>query len=262
MMSRVFGRGSQGNLAVMTRRLLDRQSSLIHYLTSGAAIFNDADRQPAHPALRGIDRRLLGIEARFSFEKRMEKIAAVFPRTFDLLGAHWEMLVREFVEACPPFDIGRLENARQFFDFLSACWRRELPAPPHLPDVAACELAFATARMVAEDRSPDEKNRPAGAQQPQVRRSRAVILLRSTHDIQPLFENASATGPPIARDVPLAIVAQASIDHPKILEIAPEVFDLLGSLGDWVDQAIFDEWEDAGQLITDLAIAGLVEKRR
>jgi hypothetical protein len=243
----------------MTRRLLDRQSSLIRYLTSGAAIFNDAEPQPVEPALQGIDLGLLGIEARFSFEKRMEKIAAVFPRTFDLLGAHRETLVRDFAEACPPFDIGRLENARQFFDFLSACWRREPPAPSHLPDVAACELAFAAARMVAEDRSPDEKNGPKRARRSQVRRSRAVVLLRSTHDIQPLFENAPGTEPPIARDVPLAIVAQASVDHPKILEIAPELLDLLGSLDDWVDQAIFDEWEDAGQLITDLATAGLVE---
>ena len=243
----------------MTRRLLDRQSSLIRYLTSSAAIFNDAEPQPFDPALLGIDRRLLGIEARFSFEKRMEKIAAVFPLTFDLLGAHREMLVREFVEACPPFNIGRLENARQFLDFLTARWRREPPAPPHLPDVAACELAFAAARVTVEDRLPDEKNHPAGAQQPQVRRSRAVVLLRSTHDIRPLFEHASDAGPPIARDVPLAIVAQASADHPKILEIAPEVFDLLASLDKWVDQAVFDEWEDAGKLITDLATAGLVE---
>jgi hypothetical protein len=245
----------------MTRRLLDRQSSLIHYLTSGAAIFNDAELQSVEPALQGIDRRLLGIEARFSFAKRMDKIAAVFPRTFDLLGARREMLVKEFVEACPPFDIGRLENARQFFDFLTARRRREPPAPPHLPDVAACELAFAAARINVEDRSPVEKNRPGGARLPQVRRSPAVVLLRTTHDIRPLFEDASDAGPPIARDVPLAIVAQASADHPKIFELAPEVFDLLGSLGEWVDQALLDESEDAGELITDLAAAGLVEIR-
>src|SRR5207344_1433911 len=98
----------------MTRRLRDRQSSLIHYLTSGAAIFDNSDHQPVDPALRGIDRRLLGIEARFSFEKRMEKIAAVFPRTLELLVADHDTLFREFVEACPPFAIGRLENARQF----------------------------------------------------------------------------------------------------------------------------------------------------
>ena len=246
----------------MTRRLLDRQSSLLAYLTSGATIFDDAEPQCVDPALQGIDLRLLGIEARFSFEKRMEKIAAVFPLTFDALGGHREGLVREFVETCPPFNIGRLENARQFFDFLSARWRREPPAPPHLPDVAACELAFESARIATEDRLTDKRHRLAGTSVPQVRRSRAVVLLRSAHDIRPLFENASDTEPPIARDVRLAIVAQTSVGHPEVLEIAPEVFDLLDSLNSWVDQVAFDEWEDTGKLITDLATAGLVEIRR
>jgi hypothetical protein len=252
----------------MPRRLLDRQSSLIRYLTSGAAIFGDAE--PVEPSLQGIDRRLLGIEARFSFEKRMDKIAAVFPLTFDLLGARRETLVREFVEACPPFDISRLTNARQFFDFLTARWRREPPAPPHLPDVAACELACTAACVAAEGRLPDEENLPAAARRPRVRRSPAVVLMRSTHDIRPLFENASGEGlpehvpksAPVARNVPLAIVAQPSVDHPKIFELSPAVFDLLGSLDDWVDEAAFDEWEDGGKLVTDLAAAGLIEISR
>jgi len=246
----------------MTKRLLDRQSSLLAYLTSGAAIFGDAEPQGVDPALQGIDLRLLGIEARFSFEKRMEKIAAIFPLTFDALGGHRERLVREFAETRPPFNIGRLENARQFFDFLSARWCSEPPAPAHLPDVAACELAFESARIATEDRLADKRNRPAGASVPQVRRSPAVVLLRSAHDIRPLFENASDAEPPIARDMPLAIVAQASAAPPRIFELAPEIFDLLGSLDEWVDQAIFDECEDAGQLISDLATAGLVEIRR
>ena len=37
--------------------------------------------------LQGIDRGMLHLEARFSHEKRMEKIAAVFPVTFALIGA-------------------------------------------------------------------------------------------------------------------------------------------------------------------------------
>jgi len=247
----------------MTKRLLDRQSRLIHYLTSGGAIFNDADHLGVDPVLRGIDRHLLGIEARFSFEKRMEKIAAVFPLTFDLLGASQATLVRKFVESCPPFDIGSVENARQFYEFLSVRWRRRPPRPPHLPDVAACELAFAAARVLAEDHSAgEEKSSPrAPAPRPSVRRSRAVVLLRSAHDIQPLFENTSEAINPIARDVPLAIVAQASADPPKIFELAPAIFDLLGSLDDWVDQATFDEWEDARKMIADLANVGLVEVR-
>jgi hypothetical protein len=248
----------------MVKRLLDRQSRLIRYLTSGGAIFDDAERGPTDPVLRGIDRHLLGIEARFSFEKRMEKIAAVFPLTFDLLGTSQERLVREFVEACPPFDIGRMENARQFHEFLSARWRREPPMPRHLPDVAALELAIATVRVVAGDRPPGEEEPSARrrATRASVRRSPAVVLLRTAHDIRPLFENASEVGDPVARDVALAIVAQASLNAPEIFELAPAVFELLGSLDDWVDQAAFEEWENARKMVADLANAGLVEVLR
>src|SRR4051794_37897459 len=98
--------------ASMTRRLLDRQVRLLEYLTSGEAIFRDNRKGTIDPALQGIDRGMLDIEARFSHEKRMEKIAAVFPVTFDLLGAGLDGIVRNFVEACPPSDISRIENAR------------------------------------------------------------------------------------------------------------------------------------------------------
>ena len=86
-----------------SKRLLQRQVSLLRYLTSGGAIFGDGG--PLDPDLRGVDGTLLRMEARFSHEKRMEKIAAVFPRTFDLLGSEREALIREFVDACPPADI-------------------------------------------------------------------------------------------------------------------------------------------------------------
>ena len=88
------------------------------------------------------------------------------------------------------------------------------------------------------------------------------MLLRSAHDIRPLFEQASGAEYPIARDVALAIVAPAAADRPEIFELASAVFDLLGSLDDWVDQATFGECEDAANLISDLATAGLVEMRR
>jgi hypothetical protein len=62
----------------MTKRLLDRQARLLEYLTSGDAIFDDGCGGPRDPILQGFDWALLHIEARFSHEKRMEKIAAVF----------------------------------------------------------------------------------------------------------------------------------------------------------------------------------------
>src|SRR5215212_6400802 len=87
----------------MSKRLLDQQTSLLHYLTSGRAIFGSSGL-PIDPALQALDRHRLGLEARFSHEKRMQKIIAVLPRTFALLGS--AALLREFVDACPPREIG------------------------------------------------------------------------------------------------------------------------------------------------------------
>jgi hypothetical protein len=130
----------------MAERLLDRQISLLDYLTSGAAIFGDKRRA----ALVG----LLRLEARFSYEKRMEKIVAVFPNTFELLGADQAAIVREFVRTCPPMDIGHLINARII---------RKLPGSGRLPDGYGCvaiedvnDAATLSARLAAilEDPAP------------------------------------------------------------------------------------------------------------
>jgi hypothetical protein len=130
----------------MAERLLDRQISLLDYLTSGAAIFGDKRRA----ALVG----LLRLEARFSYEKRMEKIVAVFPNTFELLGADQAAIVREFVRTCPPMDIGHLINARII---------RKLPGSGRLPDGYGCvaiedvnDVATLSARLAAilEDPAP------------------------------------------------------------------------------------------------------------
>ena len=122
----------------MTKRLMDRQISLLDYLTSGAAIFGDKRRAALDPALQGLDVGLLRLEARFSYEKRMEKNVGVFPNTFEFLGHDQTAIVREFVRTCPPADIGHLSNARQFHDFLSARWRCRRARPAYLPDVAIC----------------------------------------------------------------------------------------------------------------------------
>jgi hypothetical protein len=242
----------------MAKRLLDRQVSLLHYLTSGGAVFGGKDGGPPDPALQGIDPGLLKLEARFSHDKRMEKIAGVFRRTFELMGDRREMLTRAFIDACPPADIGRLENARQFFDFLSVRWQDEPPTPPYLPDVAACELAFAAARVAVEDRVSIEGLK--GSNNVRIRRAPAVMLLRSAYDIRPVFEDAAGAGEPVKRDTPLAIVPQAGAAQPAIFELAPEVFDLLAALEDWTDRAAFGG--EAGELIADLSTAGLVETGR
>jgi hypothetical protein len=130
----------------MVKRLLDRQVSLVAYLASGAAIFGSDADGPADPALAGFDQGLLQLEARFSHEKRMEKIAGIFSRTLELLGDEQAQVIRTFAERCPSDSIGRIENARQFNGFLIGLWRFRPPPLRYLADVAACELAFAEAR--------------------------------------------------------------------------------------------------------------------
>jgi hypothetical protein len=236
--------------------LLDRQVRLLEYLTSGEAIFDDGRGSLRDPILQGIDRGLLHIEARFSYEKRMDKIAAVFPKTLALLGEDRDAVVREFVDACPPVDIGRLENARQFSDFLISRWGTRRPAPPYLPDVTACEVACAQVRMDA-DSSPAVAKSRTHAGPFEIRRKPGIALLRTRFDIRPIFEDERAEISPIERPVPLAISFQAG--ELGIFELAPEVFDLLAALGSWT---AVDELPDAEGLIADLGEAGLLEERR
>jgi hypothetical protein len=244
----------------MPRRLLDRQVSLLKYLTDGSAIFGERADAALDGALRGIDLRLLHLEARFSHEKRMEKIAAVFPRTFELLGVKRDSIIREFVQACPPADISRIENARQFNEFLHGRWQRQAPNPPYLPDVVACEFALAQVR-VAADCSPTELPKTgAGSRGSGARRSPGVALLRCAYDVRELFEHGSGSIP-IARDTWLAIAVPRHAGEPQIFELDPVAYDLLDALDDWTDAAAFGGAPDANDLLTDLAAAGLLQVR-
>jgi hypothetical protein len=240
----------------VAKRLLHRQARLLEYLTSGDAIFGDGRDVHFDAALQGIDRALLHIEARFSHEKRMEKIAAVFPKTFALLGADRDAIMREFVEACPPVDISRIESALQFRDFLTARWQRQPPAACYLPDVTACELALAQVRIDGDgELTVNAVRTQAGL--PGIRRKPGVVLLSARFDIRPIFEGGSEGANLIERKVPLAIAHHAG--EPRIFELAPEVFDLLAALDRWV---AVDEFPDSDGLIADLTEAGLLEVRR
>src|SRR5882757_1182895 len=77
----------------MARRLFDRQVSLLDYLTSGTAIFGDKGDTSLDRSLEGFDREMLRLEACFSYRKRMEKILAAFPKTFELLGSRQDSIV-------------------------------------------------------------------------------------------------------------------------------------------------------------------------
>jgi hypothetical protein len=239
---------------LMTKRLLSRQTKLLEYLTSGDAIFGSGRSGALDPALRGIDRGLLDLEARFSHEKRMEKIAGVFPATMTLLGEAQDAVVREFADACPPHDISRIDNARQFHDFLIERRKRQAGGPRHLPDVAACELACAQARLQAGAGPRAEPPQP-DTPRPTARRSPGIVLLKTGFDLRAIFEGG-AVHVPAERDTFLA-VAWIS-EGPHILELTPEVFAVLDALDRWIP---IEDLPDADELVAELADAGLLELR-
>jgi hypothetical protein len=245
----------------MTSRLLERQVRLLEFLTSSAAIFGDNDDSSVDLAPQGFDRGLLRLEARFSYEKRMDKIARVFPKTFKLLGGDRDAIVRAFVEAWPPVEMSRLENGCEFYDFLCGRWRSVPPDPPYLRDVAACELACLRVRVGAEERLVEQaQGRPPPRNG--VRRHPGFILLRCAHDIRPIFEGDSAGAAPAKRDVPLVVGSPPSGDQPRVFEVLAAAFDLLAALDDWTDPATFGAAPELKQLIAELAEHGLVEVHR
>src|SRR5260370_38896697 len=178
----------------MAKPLLERQVSLIAHLTSGAAIFGGAGGSA--PALEGIDHALLRVEAKFSYAKRMEKIAAVLPKTFELLGSSRDAHVRAFVERCPPTTLSRLANACQFHRYLVSCWTSQAPDPPYLGDVAAFEIAWANVHADPEHHSSDHATTADRAPGAGVGRCPHVIWLRCAYDIRPIFQPPLPPVPP------------------------------------------------------------------
>jgi hypothetical protein len=242
----------------MSKPLLDRQIELLAYLTSNTAIFGDHRGTPLPGSLRGLDRRRLDLEARFSHQKRMEKIFAVFPETLRLLGADGEAVVRGFTDSCPPLDISRVENARQFHDFLVSMWQQTPPVQPYMPDVAAFELACARAKVQQSLTPVITPSLRAGAIRA-IRRNGSIILLRTRFDIRGLFwdqPGQAINGVLPERPACLAVFSKSGA--PAILELAPEIFDLLGALDEWT---ALDELPGASELATELAEAALLECR-
>jgi hypothetical protein len=249
----------------MTERLFDRQSSLLAYLTSSGAIFGDRDASVG-TSIAGIDCALLRLEARFSHQKRMEKIAAAFPQTFKLLGPGFDRIAREFVESCPPIEIDRLTNARQFHCFLMRRWPQARPEPPYLLDVAGCELACAEVRNAQPFEPLPGRDygiaRPSAICGPAIRRHPAMRLLLCAYDVRPLFEAKGIDEPtvrPPKRDTPLAIVLPPNAEHLQVLELLPAVYELLVTVQDWTDLAEFGTPTELDTFVDDLASLGLIE---
>ncbi len=241
----------------MSTPLLDRQAELLRYLTSSSAIFGDQAKAPNGETSLGIDGGWLRLEARFSYEKRMRKITELLPNTFRLLGADRPALVRAFVDRYPPTHVGRLENARQFYDFLCTCWREQPPTPAYLPDVAACEISrarvrSATVAVVGQEASREKPRRGA------VRRRPELILLRCDYDVRPIFEKGLEEAAPAKRDTRLAIVIPPDAKHPSVFELPVFVFDMLCALENWTEHPMLGT---AAYLDTlrELAQHGLIE---
>jgi hypothetical protein len=244
----------------MSKRLLDSQASLLAHLTSHEGIFGTLDSSAMDPALAGLDPRLLRMEARFSFEKRIEKIAGVLPRTFELLGANRQELVQAFAEACPPATISRLANAGQFHAFLDERCRREPRLPAYLPDVAACELACARALTQGGEEEGTAPG-PSSGRGAEIRRRRGVVLLRLSHDVRAVLETGHCEAVPVRWDIPLASLVAPSGDV-QLIELPPALFDLLVALEDWTPLDGADISRDWSDLAGALAGAGLLEVRR
>jgi hypothetical protein len=241
----------------MAKPLLERQVSLIEHLTSGAAIFGGAGGSV--PDLAGIDHALLRIEARFSCAKRMEKITAVLPATFELLGSSRDAHVRAFVERYPPTTLSGLENACEFHRYLASCWIREAPDPPYIGDVAAFEIACAKVDADPERHRSDRTIGQDRAQRGSFRRCPNVILLRCAYDVRPIFETGAQNV--VMRDTPLVIAMPSAVGDAQVLEVTPAIFDLLAALDDWTDPREVGPEPYFAKLIVDLAARGLVEVR-
>ena len=240
----------------MAKGLFDRQARLLEYLTSGAAIFGEENSAPLDSALHGINPDLLHLEASLSHEKRISKLYAVFPRTFEVMTECRTAILHEFAIACPPRHIGVIENARQFHRFLCSRHEREPTQAPYLYEVATCELALAEVRVTGQNRQQvmDETRSVAPSS---IRRRPGIVLLRCAYDIQPIFASAAAGGRPSERDTRLAIVMMPGTQHARVFEVAPAVFDLLSAIHGWsaCDAA------DLKGVIGELVACGLVEVR-
>jgi hypothetical protein len=237
----------------VAKGLFDRQARLLEYLTSSEAIFGRENNAPLDPALHGLDLDQLHSEASLSHEKRISKISAVFPQTFELMAEYRTMILHEFAIVCPPEHLGVIENARQFHGFLCSRQERESTQVPYLHEVAACELALAEVRVTGQNRQ-QVIDGTSSIAPGSIRRRPGIVLLRCAHDIQPIFASA-ARGSPSERDTPLAIVMMPGTQHARVFEVAPAVFDLLLAIHDWTACDAADLKGVIGELVT----CGLVE---
>jgi hypothetical protein len=246
----------------MTNRLLDLQVRLLEQLASPATIFGEEAIEPAGSVLQGIDHALLRLEARFCCNKRIEKIIAALPRTFEIFGDAQRRILREFIAANPQTDVSSLVNARQFYAFLLASWECAPPEPAYLPDVAACELAMVETRNFVEDRAAQLKKSRSNGPKRDIRRRGGVVLLRCAHDIRSIVEEGVGNVAPARRETLLVTVLPAEPHDVRILEVTRVVFDLLARLDHWTDPITLSGAGDMEKLIGHLSEHEFIEVRK
>lgn len=241
----------------MTKRLLDRQASLLDYLSSAAAMFGDRADAPADPALHAFDRGVLRLQARFICNKRIEKIVTVFPRTLQIMGPGQRSILREFVEAGPSTNKGTLANAREFHEFLARRWQRARPKPAYLRDLAACELAMAEARDAAnDDAGPGDTS---ARRRRRIRRRRDVVALRCGYDVRAMFDANLRDIVPRRRAISLVATVPAGTGEARLVETTSRVVAALSLLDKWTDPTVLDAIGDRESLIAELAANDFIE---
>jgi hypothetical protein len=243
----------------MTKRLLDRQASLLDYLSSAAAMFGSGADVPVDPALRAFDSGVLRLQARFICNKRIEKIVSVFPRTLQILGADQRSILREFVEAGQSTNKSTLANAQEFHEFLARRWQRVRPRPACLRDVAACELAMAEARDVASEDVGSGAGDRSARRRHGIRRRRDVIALRCAYDVRAVFDASSGDVAPRRRAISLVATVPAGSGEARLIETTSRVVAALSLLDEWADPSALDEIGDRESLIAELAAKGFIE---
>lgn len=235
----------------MSERLIERQRKLLDYLTSGEAIFDGLP--PADPALAGFDWARLRLEARFSFGKRIDKIRALLPVTFALLGESRDDIFRDFTVSCPPKSLARIDNAVEFCAFLRERGDSLATAHPWLSDVAACELAFAQARMVVDRHGAPEM--PAGT--PRVVRN--VVLLRCRYNLATFFEEGPSASAPERRETLLAVQSSPPASQPRVFALSAGAYAFLDALAEARPLSRDVAASEFATLRDELVACGLIE---
>ena len=199
------------------------------------------DRQaPIDPALQGIDRGMLHLEARFSHEKRMEKIAGGFSRDASICWAPaW---TASCADSSTPARRWISAGSRTRASSTISCRRAgdaSHPRRAYLPDVAACELACAHVRVAPQMHRRHRRQQPvdtaARRHSPQAR-CRAAALPPTISGRS--SRTAAGHGARSKRETTAGRhFASSNGDQPQIFELAPAIFDLLTALERWVDIA-------------------------